>query len=241
MVQSHSAGKAPWTAEGEEKRNAVRQMFAEIAPTYDLCNGLMSLALHRKWRAYAASRLNLKPGDFVLDACSGTGDFLVPLRKLVGDSGKVIGADFCLPMLERAKDKPADVRLLSDASAMPIRSDSFDGVTVGWGIRNVPDVDAAHRELARLLKPGGRFVSLDMAKPRNKLMASICGWFFNTAIPLLGTLFRQRRAYTYLPKSTAKFLGREELKASMERAGLTDVQYRDLFFGNICVHWGRKG
>jgi demethylmenaquinone methyltransferase/2-methoxy-6-polyprenyl-1,4-benzoquinol methylase len=240
MAHANPADKAPWTAEGQDKRAAVQSMFAEIAPTYDLCNSLMSLSLHRRWRAWAVRFLDLKPGDKALDVCSGTGDFLKPLRRICGTEGMVAGADFCLPMLERAKNKLADALLLSDASRLPIRSGSFNGVTVGWGIRNVPDADRAHIEIARILKKGGRFVSIDMARPRNVIVRKASEFIFNGMIPLLGTLFGKRRAYTYLPKSTAAFKTREELKASMEKAGLTDVQYKDLFFGNICAHWGRK-
>jgi demethylmenaquinone methyltransferase/2-methoxy-6-polyprenyl-1,4-benzoquinol methylase len=240
MAHAKTVKNAPWTAEGQEKRVAVQEMFAEIAPTYDLCNALMSLFLHRRWRAHAASLLGLKTGDSVLDVCSGTGDFLQPLRALVGAKGRVIGADFCLPMLVRAKTKDAARLVLSDAGNLPVQNGQFDAVSVGWGIRNVPDVDRAHREIARVLKPGGRFVSLDMARPKNRFIRGTSEWIFNHMIPLLGTLFRRRKAYTYLPKSTAAFKSREDLKASMENAGLVDVRYQDMFFGNICIHWGTK-
>jgi demethylmenaquinone methyltransferase/2-methoxy-6-polyprenyl-1,4-benzoquinol methylase len=239
MVHVSTADK-PWAAEGQEKRAAVQSMFAEIAPTYDLCNALMSLSLHRRWRAWASSRLELHPGGQVLDLCSGTGDFLKPLREAVGSDGLVLGADFCLPMLARAADKPANLLVLADAGRIPLSSERFDGVSVGWGIRNVPDADLAHREIARILKPGGRFVSLDMARPRNGFVRGISEAVFNHAIPLLGALFRKRKAYTYLPKSTAGFKSREELKTSMEAAGFVEVGYRDFFMGNICVHWGTK-
>jgi len=240
MVHANSADQAPWTAEGQEKRAAVQSMFAEIAPTYDLCNALMSLSLHKRWRAWAARRLELKPGSKTLDMCSGTGDFLKPLRRAVGVEGMVIGADFCLPMLERATDKGASGLLLADAGRIPLAAGAFDAVSVGWGIRNVPDVDLAHQEIARVLVSGGRFVSLDMARPQNHLVRSYSEWAFNHLVPILGALFRKRKAYTYLPKSTASFKSREELKASMLRAGFAEVGWKDFFFGNICVHWGTK-
>src|ERR1700722_16546886 len=115
MIQANSADQTPWSAEGQEDRVAVQSMFAEIAPTYDLCNSIMSLSNHRRWRAWAASQLHLKPGDTALDLCSGTGDFIKPLRKAVGEKGIVLAADFCLPMLERAVDKPATGLVLADA------------------------------------------------------------------------------------------------------------------------------
>src|SRR5690242_11811335 len=119
MLKSNAAN-APWTAEGQEKRAAVKEMFAEIAPTYDLCNSIMSLALHRRWRACALRYLHLRPGDSVLDLCCGTGEFLIPLRKEVTKAGSVIGTDFCLPMLKRAENKQSNLLILGDAGRLPI-------------------------------------------------------------------------------------------------------------------------
>jgi demethylmenaquinone methyltransferase / 2-methoxy-6-polyprenyl-1,4-benzoquinol methylase len=216
-------------------------MFAEIAPQYDLLNSLMSLARHRRWRAFAVSVLQAKPGHRVLDLCCGTGDFILPIRKAVGPSGCVLGVDFCRPMLEVAQRKSVPGGLaLGDALRIPARPETFDGVTVGWGIRNVPDIDAAHREIFRVLKPGGRFVSVDMAQPRNGLARWASGIATHRLLPLLGALFGKRKAYTYLPKSTSNFLNRDELRASMEAAGFHSVRWRDFMFGNICVHWGSR-
>lgn len=232
---------ATWVAEGQEKRAAVQRMFAAIAPTYDVCNSLMSLRGHHRWRRAAVSALNLKAGDTVADICCGTGDFFKPLRQAIGATGKLIGLDFCLPMLERSavKDEQAG-RALGDAGRLPLRSACVDAVTVGWGIRNVPDIDAAHAEIFRVLKPGGRFVSLDMAVPKSALVRAMSNLFTRRGLPILGALFKQREAYTYLPESTQRFKTREELKASMEAAGFTNVTFRDFFFGNICMHLGVK-
>jgi demethylmenaquinone methyltransferase/2-methoxy-6-polyprenyl-1,4-benzoquinol methylase len=233
--------QAIWQAEGVQKRTAVQGMFAEIAPTYDLLNSLMSLRLHHRWRGYAVRQLQLRPGDKALDVCCGTGDFMAPLRRAVGATGRVFGVDFCLPMLELAKKKRVAGEVgLGDACQMPIQSQALDGVSVGWGIRNVPDIDQAHRELFRVLKPGGRFVSLDMALPRNSVIRKVSGFFCNRLLPWLGSLFGKTQAYTYLPKSTQKFMNRAELSASMERAGFVEVGYKDMFLGNVCVHWGRR-
>lgn len=233
--------QAIWQAEGMQKHAAVRGMFAEIAPTYDLLNSLISFRLHHRWRAYAVRQLRLQRGQKALDVCCGTGDFMLPLKKHVGESGHVFGIDFCLPMLQMAKRKavPGEVGL-GDACVLPVRSETFEAVSVGWGIRNVPDIDQAHRELFRSLKPGGRFVSLDMARPRNKIMRRLSEWVFNSFVPWLGSLFGKTKAYTYLPKSTQKFMSRDELKQSMEQAGFTEVGYKDMFFGNVCVHWGTR-
>jgi demethylmenaquinone methyltransferase/2-methoxy-6-polyprenyl-1,4-benzoquinol methylase len=234
------ANEPIWNAEGAQKRAAVQGMFADIAPSYDRLNAWMSLSLHRRWRARAVQMLDLKPGNRALDVCSGTGDFLPPLRAAVGDRGSVTGIDFCAPMLAQAKTKSAAGLALGDACQLPVAANAVDAVTVGWGIRNVPDIDAAHAEIARVLRKGGRFVSIDMAQPRNPLIRAVSKFVFNTVVPRLGALFGKTEAYRYLPKSTERFSSREQLAASMERAGLTDVRYTDLFFGNLCIHYGRK-
>lgn len=239
-MASPVSDQAPWLAQGEAKRQAVKGMFAEIAPTYDFLNGLMSLSRHRRWRSIAVSMLELTPGERALDLCSGTGDFLPPLRKAVGEAGFLVGSDFCLPMLDLARAKDGAPLSLGDACQLPFANGSFDAVTVGWGIRNVPDADLAHKEAWRVLKSGGRFVSLDMALPRNRLVRGISRWICGTALPRLGALFGKTKAYTYLPKSTERFMSREELRASMERAGFRDVIWQDMFMGNICIHRGVK-
>lgn len=236
-----TAKQTPWLTEGDEKRAAVRQMFADIAPSYDLVNSLMCFRLHHRWRTIAVQKINLKPGEHVLDLCCGTGDFLSPIKKAVGPTGSVTGLDFCGPMLAVARQKFQNSVNLTEADActLPLADQRFDAATVGWGLRNVPDLDQALREAHRVLKPGGRFVSLDMARPRGPL-GKISEWVFHTVVPALGRLFGKTTAYQYLPQSTLKFASREELKAKMEAAGFQNVQYKDLFFGNICLHWGAK-
>ncbi len=235
-----SATEPIWDAKGAQKRAAVRGMFADIAPSYDRLNALMSLALHRRWRARAVQLLRLQPGERALDVCCGTGDFLAPLQAAVGPTGFVAGLDFCAPMLAQAQTKGNAPLSLGDACTLPIASESFDAVTVGWGIRNVPDIDAAHGEIARVLRPGGRFVSIDMARPANRWVRTVSELLFQTLVPRLGALFGKTQAYTYLPKSTERFSTREQLAASMERSGLVDVRTQDLFLGNLCIHYGQK-
>ncbi|MBS1720944.1 MAG: bifunctional demethylmenaquinone methyltransferase/2-methoxy-6-polyprenyl-1,4-benzoquinol methylase UbiE [Armatimonadetes bacterium] len=236
-----ASDQAIWHTEGSEKRQAVQRMFGEIAPSYDLMNSVMSVRLHHKWRRLAVQTLQLTPGERVLDLCCGTGDFLAPLREAVGTEGTVIGADFCLPMLDKAATKFKSERLAqADACQIPMQSGVVDAVTVGWGIRNVPDIDLAHREIARVLRPGGRFVSIDMAVPKSGFMRWQSNLVFHRVVPFIGRLIGKGEAYKYLPKSTERFKSREELKASMEAAGFRDVRMKDLFFGNVCMHWGVK-
>lgn len=232
---------APWTAEGDAKRTVVRDLFAEIAPVYDRVNGIMSFSLHHRWRTAAVRQINLQPGESVLDLCCGTGDFLFPIQRAVGNQGKVVGLDFCLPMLQVADQKfTHNVPLIeADACRIPLADAQFDAVTVGWGLRNVPDLEAALAETVRVLKPGGRFVCLDMARPQGTFGA-FAEWVCHTATPIIGSMFKKSTAYKYLPKSTLQFADRETLKSKMEAAGLTNVKYRNYMFGNICMHWGSK-
>jgi len=231
---------AVWETSGAEKRASVQSMFAEIAPTYDRLNGLLSLNFHRKWRGIAVKGLRLTNGGSVADICCGSGDFMTEIRSVVGATGTVVGVDFCLPMLQQADAKRIPGIHLGDALSLPLQSGKFDAATVGWGLRNVPDIDVAHAEIFRVLRSGGRFASIDMAKPRNPMTRAISKFFFNTFSPLLGKLFGCPTAYTYLPESTERFASREDLIASMQRAGFTDCTFKDLMFGNICIHWGTK-
>lgn len=234
-------GESPWTKDGEEKRKTVRGMFADIAPTYDLLNSLMSFRLHYRWRSIAVRTLELRPGNSALDVCSGTGCFLTPLQKAVGDKGSLVGVDFCAPMLAIAAKRHGSKATLAvgDACQLPVASATFDGATVGWGLRNVPSLESALSEILRVLKPGGRFVSLDMSRPTG-LMGTVSERVFHTVVPVLGTLFGKKEAYTYLPKSTLRFLPPDELAATMSRLGFVDVWRRSMFFGNVGMVGGRK-
>ncbi len=232
--------EAIWQAEGDEKRKAVQSMFATIAPNYDRMNTLMCLSLHRKWRERAVRVLDLHEGDSVLDLCCGTGDFLIPLRNRVGQAGVLVGIDFCEPMLQLAKAKDDATLILGDATQIPLADESVDGVTVGWGMRNVPDIDQTHREIHRVLRPSKRFVSLDMAMPKNRIIRGVARLVGKYILPRIGEKFGAKQAYTYLPESTVRFWDRARLAESMRLAGFVDVGHRDLFLGNICLHWGTK-
>lgn len=232
---------SPWLKEGDDKSRAVQQMFGEIAESYDRLNRLFSFNLDRRWRQFAVQQIQLQPGESVLDMCCGTGDFLPILRRAVGPSGQILGMDFSLPMLRQSPGKePQSSIALADACNIPLRAEAVDAVTVGWGIRNVPDMDKAHAEIFRVLRPGGRFVSVDMAIPENPLLKGVSTWAFRNLVPWVGAKLSQAEAYRYLPESTQRFASRKKIAESMERAGFSDVRWHNCFFGNICLHWGRK-
>ncbi len=231
----------PWQTQGEAKKRAVREMFAQIAPTYDAANSIMSAWGHKRWRSQAVAQIDLKLGESVLDVCCGTGDFLIAARERIGPDTSALGVDFCAPMLDIAAKKvdPNSRLTLGDALDLPVASDQFDAVTIGWGLRNVPDVGRAISEIARVLRPGGRFVCLDMSRPKG-FMGRIGNTGYHVLVPLLGRLLGQRDAYAYLPKSTERFPDANELSQMFSEAGFTNVQYRPIFLGLIAMHWGAK-
>lgn len=231
----------PWQTEGNDKREAVRDMFADIAPTYDLANSIMSARGHFRWRNEACDLIELLPGEKVLDLCCGTGDFLIAARRRVTDSGQLVGLDYCAPMLDVAARKvdSATQLTLGDATYLPFADGQFDAVTVGWGLRNVPDLRASLLEVNRVLRIGGRFVCVDMSQPVG-ILGPISKWAYHVSVPLLGWILRQPEAYAYLPKSTDKFVTRLELKNEFERAGFENVQVKSRYFGNIAIHYGVK-
>lgn len=232
--------KAAWETTGEDKRQVVRALFDEVAEHYDLVNSLVSFRMHQAWRREAVQVIGLSPGESVLDVCCGTGDFCTVAREAVGDSGQVVGVDFCPPMLRQAARKLAGrARLgLADATRLPFGPRRFDAATVGWGLRNVPDPQAALREIARVLRPGGRFVSVDMARPTAPVIGPVAEAVCHKAVPLVGRLFGHEGAYTYLPKSAERFMDRDALAAAFGAAGFQDVRHKDFMFGNICMMWG---
>ena len=227
------------------KAEYVREMFAGIADRYDLLNSLLSFNRHKSWRRYAVRLAALKTGDSALDVCSGTGDFALELSRAVGDAGFVAGSDFCRPMVEKGQKKAEErgghvSMMVADALRLPYRSNRFDCVTVGFGIRNVADVRQAFGEMARVAAPGGRVLCLEFSQPRNRFWRPLVSFFELKVLPIIGGLLSKREAYTYLPKSIAVFHSREELAGMMEEAGLADIRMYDLNFGSVCIHIGTK-
>jgi demethylmenaquinone methyltransferase/2-methoxy-6-polyprenyl-1,4-benzoquinol methylase len=211
---------------------AVEAMFDRISPVYDPMNRLMTVGLDRRWRRMTVGAV-VRPGDEVLDACCGTGDLALEAQRA---GGRVTGLDFSERMLERARRKSDSVSWVrGDMLDLPFPDGSFDAVTVGFGIRNVADLDAGLGELARVLRPGGRLGCLEITRPRGVLRPFFRLWF-DGLVPLAGKVLPGGSAYTYLPASVRRFPGPEDLGAAMRRAGLGEVGWRLLGGGIVALH-----
>jgi demethylmenaquinone methyltransferase / 2-methoxy-6-polyprenyl-1,4-benzoquinol methylase len=214
----------------------VRSMFDRIAPVYDGMNRAMTLGLDRKWRRLTAEAV-VRPGDRVLDACCGTGDLALAAARA---GGRVTGVDFSGEMLARAELKAPEFDWVqADAAALPFPDGSFETVTVGFGIRNLADLEAGLHELARVLVPGGRLGCLEITRPRGVLRPFFRLWF-DGLVPLAGKVLPGGAAYSYLPASVRRFPGPEDLAAAMQRAGFADVGWRLLGGGIVALHVGRR-
>ena len=223
---THKSGTLP--AEG------IRSMFDRIAPVYDLMNRVMTAGLDQRWRRLTV-RLVVAKGDRVLDACCGTGDLAIAARKAGAD---VVGLDFSGAMLERARRKDTSVEWIQgDLLELPFEEAAFDAVTVGFGVRNVADLERGLSELRRVLKPGGRVGILEITKPRGPLRLFYRLWF-EVLIPAAGKILPGGKAYTYLPASVRRFPGPDALTELMGRQGFADVAYRRLGGGIVALHTG---
>jgi demethylmenaquinone methyltransferase / 2-methoxy-6-polyprenyl-1,4-benzoquinol methylase len=212
----------------------VQRMFDRIAPVYDAMNRVMTAGLDRRWRAITLDA-TVRSGDRVLDACCGTGDLAIGAAQR---GAQAIGLDFSPKMLERARRKaPAVDWVQGDALALPFDDASFDAATVGFGVRNVADLETGLRELRRVLRPGGRLGILEITTPRGALAPFYRLWF-DRVVPLLGKVLPGGSAYTYLPASVRRFPAPDELAALLERSGFANVRYRLFAGGIVALHVG---
>lgn len=235
--------KLPVTG-GAEKRAYVRAMFSAIAPTYDRLNRLLSLRLDLHWRRCAVDLLGWEraPQGIYLDLCAGTLDLGAILARRPGFKGRVVGADFARPMLELGRHKAAGLApVTADALELPFPGAAFDGAMVGWGMRNLADLDAGLTEVARVLKPGARLVVLDMATPARGPLRALYLIYFERVLPRIGRwVSKHRTAYEWLPESTRAFPPPPELAARMTAAGFADVRFRLLLGGVAALHTGLR-
>jgi demethylmenaquinone methyltransferase/2-methoxy-6-polyprenyl-1,4-benzoquinol methylase len=223
---------------GRLPAEGVQRMFDRIAPVYDAMNRVMTVGLDQRWRR-ATVRATVQEGDRVLDACCGTGDLAVAARK--ARAGNVVGLDFSERMLERARRKAPELEWVQgDVLTLPFEDASFDAAVVGFGVRNVEDLEAALSELRRVLRPGGRLGILEITRPRGALKPFYKLWF-DRIVPLLGRLLPGGDAYTYLPASVRRFPGPEELAELLGSCGFQAVRFRLFAGGIVALHVGEAG
>ena len=222
----------------------MRAMFDRIAGFYDVMNSVMTAGLHHAWRRRAADLAGVGPGDRVLDVATGTGDLALELAGRVGPDGEVIGSDFSQEMLARARTKapPGDGPVVfewANAMALPYADGEFAAATVGFGARNFGDLDRGLREMARVVRPGGRVVVLEITTPTRPPLSTFYRVWFDRVVPMIGRLAGDREAYDYLPNSVKRFPGPRELAARMDRCGM-DVRYVLTAGGIIALHVGTR-
>jgi demethylmenaquinone methyltransferase/2-methoxy-6-polyprenyl-1,4-benzoquinol methylase len=220
-------------------------MFDRIAGVYDLMNSAMTAGLHHEWRQRAVDRAEIGPGSDALDICCGTGDLALELRRRIGADGRVVGSDFSEPMLELARRKSGEEDLpvefgWADALDLPYGDASFDAVTIGFGARNLADLEKGLSEMVRVLRPGGKLVILEITRPQREPLSSFYSLWFDRLVPVIGSLAGDPDAYSYLPNSVRTFPEPERLAAMMDAAAFTQIRWLLLAGGIIAIHSGTK-
>ena len=225
----------------EEFASQIRGMFDRIAGVYDLMNSAMTVGLHHQWRERAVERAEVGPGSDALDVCCGTGDLALALRRRIGPDGRVVGCDFSEPMLELARRKSGEEGLpvefgWADALELPYGERSFDAVTIGFGARNLADLELGISEMARVLRPGGHLVILEITRPHREPLASFYSLWFDRLVPVIGTLAGDSEAYSYLPESVHSFPEPEQLAGMLAAVGFEGIRWLLLAGGIVAIH-----
>jgi demethylmenaquinone methyltransferase / 2-methoxy-6-polyprenyl-1,4-benzoquinol methylase len=232
---------------GVLEETQVRAMFDRIAGLYDRMNGVMTAGMHHRWRRRAADLAAVPAGGRALDVATGTGDLALELARRLNSEGEVIGADFSPRMLELARGKAAAIAgelrgqihfELANALELPFPDDQFDAATVGFGARNFSSLERGLDEMARVVKPGGRVVVLEITTPTRPPLSHFFSLWFDRAVPALGRLAGDPDAYSYLPNSVRRFPGPEGLAAAMWGSGLRQIRYLVTAGGIIAIHVG---
>jgi demethylmenaquinone methyltransferase / 2-methoxy-6-polyprenyl-1,4-benzoquinol methylase len=227
---------------GEERARLVRQMFDRIAGRYELLNAVMTAGLYKVWNRKVVRATGLRPGDAALDLACGTGSLTRSLANAVGPTGSVLGLDFSPEMLRAAQARPApnvEYRLGDATDLAGVPSGRFDAATIAYGARNIPNLDGLFAEMARVLKPGGKAVCLEIARPAGRLPGAFYGLWFDRVVPKVGGLISgDARAYSYLPESVKEFVAPDELAVIMGRNGLQNVTWERIGGGIITLHRG---
>jgi len=234
-----SGAASPAARSGTLEETQVRAMFDRIAGYYDRMNAVMTAGLDRRWRERAADLAAVGPGDRVLDVATGTGDLAIELADRVGPEGEVVGSDFSEEMLALARGKDPRVRWeWANALELPYPDDAFDAVTVGFGARNFSDLERGIAEMARVVRPGGRVVILEITTPQRPPLSWFFAMWFDRVVPLLGRFAADPDAYAYLPSSVKRFPDAHALAATLDRAGLRPVRWLVTAGGIIAIHFG---
>ena len=233
------------TVDEAEKARRVRGVFDSVASKYDLMNDLMSMGMHRAWKAYTVMVANLHEGDRVLDIAGGTGDLALAFSKKVGKTGQVVHTDINEAMLRTGRDRLLDAgvalpTLVCDAEKLPFPDDYFDVVSVAFGLRNMTHKDVALAQMNRVLKPGGKLLVLEFSKVAPPL-EKLYDWYSFKVLPKLGQLVaKDAHSYQYLAESIRMHPGQEELKAMMQKAGFGHVDFHNMTGGVVALHVGIK-
>lgn len=231
---------------GGSREAYVHRLFSSIAYRYDLMNTTLSFNRDKYWRKFVVSRCNLQSGGRCLDVCCGTGMLSLLMAKAVGSEGEVVGIDFCKNMLIRAdeniKQSPSEgkIRLVhGNALNLPFEDNSFDCATIGFGLRNVSDIIKTLEEMVRVVRPGGKVVSLDLSKPSAPVFKQVYYFYFNWIVPLLGRMgIGLSGPYSYLPESLKNFPHQSQIARLFSSTGLVNVCYHELTGGIVTVHEG---
>jgi demethylmenaquinone methyltransferase/2-methoxy-6-polyprenyl-1,4-benzoquinol methylase len=230
-----------------DKGEKIQQMFGAIAPRYDFLNRLLSFGIDRRWRTKAVRLLKYREGSRILDVATGTGDVALEIALRTPDSVKITGADFCKEMVDLGAVKvaasPYAARIDLKVAAcedLPFANETFDSVTIAFGIRNVVDRRLGLAEMWRVTRPGGRVIILEFSTPRSLLFRQLYYFYFRRLLPVVGGLFSRYNAYKYLPDSVLEFPSQEEFSRMMSEAGFRNIHLHELTFGIATIYVGEK-